>query len=73
MLVISVCIAALVCKGQGFRTVHRLKNQQSSTDFVESKMANIESKFMIVGYHKILAFSLFCLSLFQIFKLELIC
>ena len=51
--------------------IHR--RQLSSTDLVESKMANIEWKFILVGYCKILSYSLFCLFLFQIYRSELIC
>ena len=46
--------------------------QLSSTDLVVSTMSNSELKFKFVGNCKILSFSLFCLSLFPIFKSELI-
>ena len=34
------------------------RSQLSSTDLVESKMANIERKYMLVGYCKLLSFPL---------------
>ena len=40
------------------------RSQLPLTNLVESKMANIESKFMLVGYCKILSFSFFSLSLY---------
>ena len=44
------------------RYLHR--SQLSSTDFIESKIANIERELILVGYRKPLPFSLFCLFLF---------
>ena len=49
------------------------RSQLSSTDLVESKMSSIKRDFMLVGYCKLLSFYLFILSLFQIFKSQLIC
>ena len=50
-------------KMQMIHRLHRYRCQLSSNYLVESKMTNIERKFMLVGYCKLLSFTLLCLSL----------
>ena len=40
------------------------RSQLSSTDLMETKMANFERKLLLVGNRKLMSVSLFCLSFF---------